>query len=52
MKELIDETTKKWHNIQGEVVAVRNDFFGPHITVAGLVTGRDLIAQLRGRELG
>ncbi|MBQ8578950.1 MAG: DUF512 domain-containing protein [Clostridia bacterium] len=31
---------------------IRNDFFGESITVAGLVTGRDLIAQLKGKPLG
>ena len=29
-----------------------NRFFGETITVAGLVTGGDLIAQLRGKNLG
>ena len=29
-----------------------NDFFGHTIDVAGLVTGGDLIRQLKGRELG
>jgi len=38
--------------ISGEVVAIRNDFFGHTIDVAGLITGQDLIAQLSGRELG
>lgn len=32
------------------VYAVRNDFFGETITVAGLVTGQDLIAQLKERQ--
>ena len=32
--------------------AVRNDFFGETITVSGLVTGKDLIKQLRGKDLG
>ncbi|MDE7248068.1 MAG: DUF512 domain-containing protein [Lachnospiraceae bacterium] len=32
------------------VHAVRNDFFGETITVAGLVTGQDLIAQLKQRQ--
>ena len=31
---------------------VRNDFYGERITVTGLVTGSDLIRQLKGRELG
>lgn len=35
-----------------EVIAVRNDFFGEQITVAGLLTGQDLSRQLKGRDLG
>ena len=31
---------------------IKNDFFGEHITVAGLITGQDLIAQLKGKTLG
>ena len=31
---------------------MRNDFFGELITVSGLITGQDLAAQLKGRELG
>jgi len=38
--------------VSGQVIAIENDFFGHTIDVAGLVTGTDLIAQLRGRELG
>lgn len=35
-----------------EVYPIRNDFFGHNITVAGLITGRDLAAQLSGKDLG
>jgi|RhiMetdeSRZDD1v2_1073273.scaffolds.fasta_scaffold132536_3 putative radical SAM enzyme (TIGR03279 family) len=35
-----------------DVVAARNDFFGPAITVAGLLTGRDISRALAGRPLG
>jgi putative radical SAM enzyme (TIGR03279 family) len=31
---------------------IRNDFFGGEVTVAGLIAGADLIAQLQGKELG
>ena len=31
---------------------IRNDFFGEMITVAGLITGQDLVAQLKGKPLG
>lgn len=34
------------------VYEIRNDFFGEMITVSGLLTGQDLIAQLTGKELG
>lgn len=29
-----------------------NDFFGHGVNVSGLITGGDLIAQLKGKELG
>jgi len=35
-----------------DVVAARNDFFGPAITVAGLLTGQDITRALAGRPLG
>ncbi len=34
------------------VFPVRNDFFGERITVSGLLTGQDIIAQLKGLDLG
>lgn len=49
---LVDEAEKKWHNLDCKVYVIKNDFFGPDITVAGLVTGGDLIAQLQGKALG
>ena len=36
-------------NVRITVHCVKNDFFGGNITVAGLLTGTDLIAQLKGR---
>jgi len=35
-----------------DIVAIRNDFFGESVTVAGLITGGDIIKQLKGRNLG
>ena len=51
--ELMDEFT----GLQINVVPIRNDFFGETITVSGLITGQDLIKQLKekkesGMELG
>lgn len=37
---------------QIEVIPIENRFFGPTITVSGLLTGRDVIAALRGQDLG
>ncbi|MCR4806636.1 MAG: DUF512 domain-containing protein [Lachnospiraceae bacterium] len=34
------------------VYAIRNDFFGEMITVAGLLTGQDIEAQLKDKDLG
>ncbi len=39
-------------NLTVRVFAVENDYFGHTITVAGLVTATDIIAQLKGKELG
>ena len=35
-----------------DVKAIRNEFFGENITVSGLMTGQDIIKQLKGRQLG
>ena len=34
------------------VYAITNHFFGEQITVSGLLTGQDIISQLRGKRLG
>ncbi len=52
IRELIEKAEKKWHNINCKVYKIRNDFFGETITVTGLITGQDLIAQLRDKPLG
>ena len=51
IKELCDEVTKKFPKIKISVYKIENDFFGHSVTVAGLVTGNDLIKQLMGKEL-
>ena len=38
---------RKFPMIDIRVAAIRNDFFGHRITVSGLITGQDLISQLR-----
>lgn len=39
----------KRYNIDYNLYAIRNDYFGGGVTVGGLVTGGDLIRQLEGR---
>ena len=51
LQDLVDQAERKL-GVKGQVTAIVNDFFGHTIDVAGLVTGQDLIAQLKGKELG
>ena len=41
---------EKYPNIRIHVYAVRNDFFGERITVSGLVTAQDIMAQLQEKS--
>ncbi|MFB0920240.1 MAG: DUF512 domain-containing protein [Oscillospiraceae bacterium] len=52
LSKLLVTAQKKYGNIVGKVYPIKNDFFGHTIDVAGLVTGRDLINQLHGKDLG
>ena len=51
-QRLLDLAKEKYPRLDGRVYAIVNDFFGHSINVSGLITGQDLIAQLKGRELG
>lgn len=50
--EMVEMLRKTCYNTTCRVYAVKNRFFGEQITVAGLVTGQDLVDTLRGRPLG
>lgn len=52
LKELCDSMHEKFPNVHVNVVPVINDFFGHMINVSGLVVGKDLISQLKGKNLG
>ena len=52
IRNIVDSAERKWHNLKCNVFVVKNDFFGHNITVAGLITGGDIINQLKGKELG
>ena len=50
--KMIKLVQKKFPNVQAEVYAVKNNFFGEKITVSGLITATDLMDQLAQRNLG
>lgn len=52
LEKLVSMAKEKNPKVDGRVQAICNDFFGHTITVAGLVTGRDLIEQLKGKVHG
>ena len=52
LEQLAQEFMQRYPKKHIQVFAVRNDFFGEQITVAGLLTGRDLVHQLKGKDLG
>ena len=52
MRELADIITEKFNKVTVDVITITNDFFGKEITVSGLITGQDLIAQLKDKDLG
>lgn len=52
LKQMLERLKEKYPNLKAKLYEIRNDFFGERITVAGLLTGQDLMAQLKGKELG
>lgn len=52
IRAMAEKIREKYPNVRPQVFPIRNDFFGERITVSGLVTGQDLIAQLSGQDLG
>lgn len=52
IRRMADRIMERFPEISIHVYPVRNDFFGEKITVTGLLTGQDIIAQLKGQELG
>ena len=52
IRKMADKMTEKFPGMKIHVYCIRNDFFGERITVSGLITGQDLEAQLKDRELG
>ena len=50
--KMAEKITEKFPGVRVHVYCIRNDFFGERITVSGLITGQDLVVQLKEKELG
>ncbi len=51
LARLADQFTART-GVEVRLVPVSNRFFGPSVTVSGLLTGQDVLAALAGRDLG
>lgn len=52
LREMAADFMQEFPGYEVEVIDIRNDFFGEKITVSGLITAQDLIAQAKDKELG
>ena len=52
MCDFAQQVQQHFPQVRVRVKKIINDFFGHTITVAGLITGQDLIAQLKGETVG
>ncbi len=50
IQKFADQIMELFPGIKMNVCCIRNDFFGETITVSGLITGQDLIKQLKERK--
>ena len=50
LEEMAGDFMREFPEFQVQIKAIRNDFFGERITVSGLITGQDLVAQLKEME--
>ncbi len=49
LSRLVERFNEKFHT-KIQTVAIKNEFFGEKITVAGLITATDIINQLKGKD--
>ena len=48
----IKPVLEKIKNLKVNFFQIENNFFGDSVTVAGLLTGKDIISQLKGKDIG
>lgn len=49
---LLEQLKRVRPDVDFQIIAVENHFFGPRITVTGLLTGQDIVKALQGMDLG
>jgi len=52
ISRLLELIAIKFPNIQCHLYPIWNHFFGEQVTVSGLITGQDILQQLKGKRLG
>ena len=52
IQDMVKLIQQKYPNVKANVHTIINNYFGEDITVAGLLTGQDIIAQLKDQDLG
>ena len=55
VEKAFEPLVKRLNEVEGlevNLIALRSDYWGQEITVTGLLTGRDLLAGLEGKDLG
>ena len=52
LNEYAEQIRAKFPGIKVHIYPITNHYFGESITVAGLITGTDLLSQLKGKNLG
>ncbi len=52
IKEMTTVLENKFDGLKVNIYEIKNNYFGKNVTVTGLLTGIDLIEQLKGKELG
>ena len=52
IKEMAEILKNRYKNLNINIYKIENNFFGKNVTVTGLLTGQDIIEQLKDKELG
>ncbi len=52
LKKFADMVNNEYPRVNVSVISIKNEFFGETITVSGLITGQDIVKQLKGKVEG